>query len=537
MAALLPSGSWLSLPLQCGCPNPSSFSSTSTSKYTTNFRCCSITQMHSPEASEQGKIPIIPHTPPLRLAASAVVFLGLNIGFGIGARSCSAALSPVPPPVADNYNLEEEKVVLSEDEKLEKKKMDEAFEEWKSKKFALTVPLSVIALRDSIPPSWIKEFIQSQGKRLKFNVKFNGTLGSIFSDLSVPIDKGKVKSSSVMVADLVSIGDSWLNFAIKKALIEPIHDVDDQEWFNNLSTRWKVLLRRNSEGEIDPGGKIWSAPYRWGCMVIAYNKVQFRKNNLAPMEDWSDLWRPELRGRISMVDSPREVIGAVLKYMGASYNTKDISSQIPGGKDAVQQNLTSLAKQVRLFDSTHYLKAFAVGDVWVAVGWSSDVLPVVKRMSNIAVVVPKSGSSLWADLWAIPATSRIEAEPVGGRVKGPSPLIHQWIEFCLQPARALPFKQEVVPGASPASIEGPEVVPKELFEGKPKLDTNLIGGVPPLDILEKCEFLEPLSESTSADFRWFAANMQKKPNHRLMDRVHQAVSSLVGFVSQISFKN
>lgn len=58
-----------------------------------------------------------------------------------------------------------------------------------------------------------------------------------------------------------------------------------------------------------------------------------------------------------------------------------------------------LVLQVRLFDSTHYLKAFAVGDVWVAVGWSSDVLPVVKRMSNIAVVVPKSGSSLWADLW------------------------------------------------------------------------------------------------------------------------------------------
>lgn len=54
-----------------------------------------------------------------------------------------------------------------------------------------------------------------------------------------------------------------------------------------------------------------------------------------------------------MVDSPREVIGAVLKYMGASYNTENISSQIPGGRDAIQQNLTSLAKQVRqiLFQS------------------------------------------------------------------------------------------------------------------------------------------------------------------------------------------
>lgn len=55
--------------------------------------------------------------------------------------------------------------------------------------------------------------------------------------------------------------------------------------------------------------------------------------------------------------------------------------------------------QVRLFDSVYYLKAFGAGDVWVTVGWSSDVIPAAKRMSNVAVIVPKSGSSLWADLW------------------------------------------------------------------------------------------------------------------------------------------
>jgi spermidine/putrescine-binding protein len=55
--------------------------------------------------------------------------------------------------------------------------------------------------------------------------------------------------------------------------------------------------------------------------------------------------------------------------------------------------------QVQLFDSMNYLKSFSVGDVWVAVGWSSDVILAAKRMSNVAVVVPKSGSSLWADLW------------------------------------------------------------------------------------------------------------------------------------------
>lgn len=47
-----------------------------------------------------------------------------------------------------------------------------------------------------------------------------------------------------------------------------------------------------------------------------------------------------------MVDSPREVIGAVLKYMGASYNTKDINLDVNGGRDAVKLNLSLLAKQV-----------------------------------------------------------------------------------------------------------------------------------------------------------------------------------------------
>lgn len=55
--------------------------------------------------------------------------------------------------------------------------------------------------------------------------------------------------------------------------------------------------------------------------------------------------------------------------------------------------------QVKVFDSVYYLKALASDDVWVAVGWSNDVIPVAKRMSNVRVVAPKSGASLWADLW------------------------------------------------------------------------------------------------------------------------------------------
>lgn len=47
-----------------------------------------------------------------------------------------------------------------------------------------------------------------------------------------------------------------------------------------------------------------------------------------------------------MVDSSREVIGAVLKYMGVSYNTKDIEKQAFGGRKEVLRNLRMLQRQV-----------------------------------------------------------------------------------------------------------------------------------------------------------------------------------------------
>ncbi|KAH9753605.1 spermidine/putrescine-binding periplasmic protein [Citrus sinensis] len=545
-----------------------------------SIKAIRLSRTHIDPTAHNDRQPLYLHFKlPLQLASASVV---LFLGFGVRICSAGPAQLPLTPIVTQQDQLLNQGPDQEEDEKLKQE-----FENWKSKTYALTVPLRVVSLQNSVPQSWVKEFMRSQGKRLKFQMNLCASIDGIVNNLSVPFNKVKAKSAPYMAADLVSVGDSWLSFAIKKRLIEPIAGAEDQDWFKCLSHKWKsfylfvylllfaltkaqVYLRRNDAGEIDPRGKIWAAPYRWGTMVIAYKKSKFRKHNLAPIEDWKDLWRPELAGRISMVNSPREVIGSVLKYMGASYNSNNIDLQVAGGKISVQQNLALLANQgdsrcnqvdpgkfnkvlvwrseiglcnsrvfqARLFDSTHYLKAFGIGDVWVAVGWSSDVLPAVKRMSNVAVVVPKSGASLWADLWAIPAASRLETKQIGGRVRGPSPLIHQWIEFCLQTARALPFKQEVIPGASPSALETTLVkLPEELLKGKPSQDTNLIVGVPPAEILARCEFLEPLSEATLSDYEWLVADLQK-PAPVLMKRVQHYLSSLIqSFLAKATLKS
>ncbi|KAL3619085.1 hypothetical protein CASFOL_036655 [Castilleja foliolosa] len=488
-----------------------------------------------------------------QLTVSSILLLGVGLSSLWAFPSPAAArVSPASPSTLvhpqETIDLENDDGVgkseyvekdddVGKFEDFEDEDMKLAFERWKSKSYALTVPLRVVALESSVPPVWIREFLRSQGKRVRFRMEFRRSLGDIYHELSNPFKKGKINPKSAVSADLVTLGDSWLNFATGKELIEPIKGADEQDWFRGLSDKWKVYLRRGADGNLDSQGSVWAVPYRWGSMVIAYNNKQFRKHKLDPVEDWSDLWRPELAGKISMVDSPREIVGAVLKYMGASYNTTNIDSQVFGGKNAVLQQLELLVQQVRLFDTQHYLRAFRAGDVWVAVGWSSDIIPVAKTMSNVSVTVPKSGASLWADFWAIPSTSRLNADKFGGRVRGPSPLFEQWVNFCLQPERALPFKEEIVAGASPISLEASlNEEPRVRSKGRPKLETNLVANVPPSEILSRCEFLEPLSEDALSDYQWLMGSLQK-PSPSVVDRVRLSISlAVTTFWSRMQFR-
>lgn len=60
---------------------------------------------------------------------------------------------------ADNAVCEQTRAGTDTPESLvgeDDEEMKAAFEKWKSKSFALTVPLRIVSLRGSIPPSWIK---------------------------------------------------------------------------------------------------------------------------------------------------------------------------------------------------------------------------------------------------------------------------------------------------------------------------------------------------------------------------------------------
>lgn len=84
--------------------------------------------------------------------------------------------------------------------------------------------------------------MQAQGKRARLRLEFRGGIKDIFSELSTAFSKRDAAPKSAVAADIVTLGDSWLSFAINKALIEPIQGIEDQEWFGGLSDKWKVRI-------------------------------------------------------------------------------------------------------------------------------------------------------------------------------------------------------------------------------------------------------------------------------------------------------
>ena len=349
--------------------------------------------------------------------------------------------------------------------------------------------LKVRLLKDSIPAQILDEFRQGLQRSVRLDFVAEAQLLELFTRLRSWQKKTTDNDwrsrlnpfggqQTTPTADLVTLGDYWLTSAIRQKLIQPLDPKQLKAW-QKLPPEWQQLVRRNDTGQPDPNGKIWGAPYRWGSTIIAYRRDQFKSAGLKPPTDWSDLWREDCKGRISLLDQPREVIGLTLKKLGLSYNTPNLD-KVP----QLKENLRALDRQVKFYSSNAYQQPLILGDTWLAVGWSTDLLPLARRYSQIELVVPQSGTALWADLWVRPKNEKSPDTP---------PLVQQWIDFCWQPdiARQLSrFTQAV----SPVLVSmKPEEIPDSLKNNRVLL--------PPPEIIKRSEFILPLAPESVKQYQ------------------------------------
>jgi len=147
----------------------------------------------------------------------------------------------------------------------------------------------------------------------------------------------------------------------------------------------------------DPEGRV-SVVKDWGTTGILYRFDVVRESP----QSWAGFWAlaGQHSGRVTVLDSPGEVIGAALKMRGRSYNAADADSLAQARAD-----LLRLKPHLRAFE-TDYRPLLSSGEACLALGWNGDAAALDAEGVPVRYVVPIEGSQIWEDDWAIAADAR-----------------------------------------------------------------------------------------------------------------------------------
>jgi len=160
--------------------------------------------------------------------------------------------------------------------------------------------------------------------------------------------------------------------------------------------------------EFDKGNKF-SVPYAYTITMLGYNDVKMKELGIT-VDSWAAIFDPailaKIKGKVTVLDSANELMGAALKYLG--YSANDLDEQ----HWAQARDLIMKAKPYwAAFNGTSYIKELTVGNIWLVHGYSNDIFQAesdaqaAKRKFHIIQALPKEGAVLALDSMVIPKSA------------------------------------------------------------------------------------------------------------------------------------
>ena len=192
--------------------------------------------------------------------------------------------------------------------------------------------------------------------------------------------------------DLIVPTGNAVEALIRQRALRPI----DKALLPNLKNIDPVYL----DTPFDPGNR-YSVPYAYTLTLIGYNTERIRELDL-PVDSWAVVFEPryleKLKGRVTVLDSQRELLAAALKYLGYSANDTD-EAHWKQARDLIIRAKPYWAA----FNASSYIKELTVGNIWLVHGYSNDIFQAdldaqkASRGFRIVASIPKEGAVLSMD--------------------------------------------------------------------------------------------------------------------------------------------
>ncbi len=226
-----------------------------------------------------------------------------------------------------------------------------------------------------------------------------GLLEQFTKETGIEVEYSTYESNEVMYAklklqkgqgyDIVIPSTYYVSKLIRDGLAQPI----DKSKISHFADLDPALLNK----PYDPNNQ-YSVPYLWGSTGIAYNLEAIDAEAVA---SWKDLWKPEWKGQLLLMDDVRELFGMALRVNGHSVNSRD-AGEIKQAYELLQQ----IVPNVLVFNSDAPREPFMSGDVNVGMSWNGEVVMANASEPLLGYVYPKEGATFWIDSFVIPSGAK-----------------------------------------------------------------------------------------------------------------------------------
>jgi spermidine/putrescine-binding protein len=232
--------------------------------------------------------------------------------------------------------------------------------------------LNLYGWSEYVPTALLEGFTQETG------IKVNYDTYSSNEELLAKLQAGASGYDVVIPSDYTVV------IMIKQGMLQEI-DL-------SLIPNFKNVVEGLKNPYFDPGNK-YTVPYQWGTVGLVVDTSQVSR----PLTKWADLWDPEFRERVVVLDDEREVIGMALLTLGYDKNSTD-----PAQLEEAKAKLLDLLPNIRLFDSDSPKTALLAGEVWVGHTWNGEAALAQQENPAIEYICPEEGCSIWYDNLAVP---------------------------------------------------------------------------------------------------------------------------------------
>ena len=208
--------------------------------------------------------------------------------------------------------------------------------------------------------------------------------------------------------DIVFPSEDYVEIMIKLDMLEKIN----KSSITNIGNIEPRLLKK---AIYDPDMN-YSVPYYWGAAGIIVNTAK------VPVYEkkWSIFGRTDLKGRMTMLDDMREVLGDALVFLGYSVNTKN-ADELESARNLVNNVWKpNLIK----FDAEAFGKGYAQGDFWIVQGYAEVVYEEIagdeEMIKNTEFFIPQGSPSYIDSMCILKGSKNVE-------------LAHKFIDFIHRP--------------------------------------------------------------------------------------------------------